>query len=295
MDNITHTLIGVGVARAGLSQRFGRGTTLVLAVASNLTDLDIFGRFFNDGPSFLYRRMLTHSLFGVPVMAVLAAWMFGRFYKNQNFKTLFGLCLLGMGLHVLFDLMNSYGVVVFYPISRARFEFSSLFIIDLALWAMLLLPLLFWPWRDRLYKIVMIAVGIYTLASLGSRMMAQHHLKNWVERENRRPSFTYVFPEAFGNHRFRGVVKENDTYDMMLIHTLTGHIGPSQTFVTQEAAPDMRTVRQTDRAKQLEWFFKAPVWRRGENGNGWDVFDLRFMSVVIGRKTPFVYHFEDIP
>ena len=32
---------GVGIARAGLSQRLGRGTTVILAIASNLPDVDV--------------------------------------------------------------------------------------------------------------------------------------------------------------------------------------------------------------------------------------------------------------
>ena len=41
MDNLTHTLAGVAMARAGLADRWGRGTTLVMAIASNLPDVDI--------------------------------------------------------------------------------------------------------------------------------------------------------------------------------------------------------------------------------------------------------------
>lgn len=40
MDNVTHTMLGVALARAELAQRLGKGTTLVMVVASNLPDVD---------------------------------------------------------------------------------------------------------------------------------------------------------------------------------------------------------------------------------------------------------------
>ena len=41
MDNLTRTLTGIGLARAGLAQRLGRGTNAILALASNLPDGDV--------------------------------------------------------------------------------------------------------------------------------------------------------------------------------------------------------------------------------------------------------------
>ncbi|MBI4051940.1 MAG: metal-dependent hydrolase, partial [Elusimicrobia bacterium] len=97
MDNLTHTLLGVNLANAGLSRHFGNGTVLILAIASNLTDLDAVWSFMKGGDSFLDRRMLTHSLVGFPLLAVLAAFLFYRRYPHLSWKTLFGLCFLGMG------------------------------------------------------------------------------------------------------------------------------------------------------------------------------------------------------
>jgi len=89
MDNLTHTLLGVGMAHAGLTKRFGKGTLLFLAVASNFPDLDIFWAKFMGGPSFLHRRMLTHSVVGIPLLALAAAYLFHLMYKHISVRHFF--------------------------------------------------------------------------------------------------------------------------------------------------------------------------------------------------------------
>jgi len=133
MDNLTHTLLGVGLANAGLKNRFGKGTLLFMAVASNLPDLDVFWAKFMGGPSFLHRRMLTHSVLGIPLLALAAAFLFHLKYKHISVRHFFGMGLLAIGVHVFYDLANSYGVVLLYPFSKMRFELAWVFIIDLVL------------------------------------------------------------------------------------------------------------------------------------------------------------------
>src|SRR5262249_24085657 len=121
MDNITHTLIGIGLARSGLAQRLGRGTTAVLAVASNLPDVD--GECLACGPlGFLWRRTLTHSFAGGVLLSVAAAALVRRFYPHFSWKAAFGLTLLGVAGHVLANLWNSYGVVLFSPLNWQRVD-----------------------------------------------------------------------------------------------------------------------------------------------------------------------------
>lgn len=298
MDNLTHSLIGATVANAGLKQKLGRGTTLALIVASNITDIDIFGFCLHEGPSFLYRRMWTHSILGMPVLSVLFGFLFGRLYPNLGFKKAFGIFLLGTALHVLFDLMNSYGVVLLHPFSHERFELGWLFIIDLAIWGMLLLPLLLAinpTVRSHLMRVSQIAAGtlaIYVFACGALWWRAAHHLKKISEPNHGDVTFTYVFPEALGPHRFRGVVRRGDQYSVFMIYPLSNrHEFLSQTE-TVEGSPEVQQILETKRAQDLLWFAKAPVWERVGTTNVWQVYDLRFASIVTGRPNHFAYRFR---
>jgi membrane-bound metal-dependent hydrolase YbcI (DUF457 family) len=284
------------MAEAGLSRRYGRGATFCLFLASNLPDVDaLWALAHGGGESFLLRRTLTHSVVGIPLLAAAAAGLFSRLYPHIGFRRLAGLFLLGMGVHAFMDLINSYGVVLFYPLSRWRPELAWVFIIDLALWALLLaacLPALFRrSWRETAARVFGGAAAAYVLFCGVSRAAAGRVLEKTAEAEGLRPSFAYVFPEALGPHRFRGVLKQDGVYRMYLLRPWSGAAEPAGQFPTEEDDRVVAAVRRTERARRLETFFKAPVWRVSADGRSADVYDLRFKSVVLPRRgTPFAFH-----
>lgn len=303
MDNLTHTLVGVTLANAGLKQRYGRGTTLALVVASNIPDLDVFGGFFHPGPSFLYRRMFTHSLLALPVLSAGCAALYRFACPNLKFSSLWFLWALGISLHVVFDLINSFGVVLLYPVIRHRFELSSVFIIDLALWGLMLSPLLIWRCNPskfdlkRLSRIAANAVVIYLIACIGLRWRSNAALNLYEIEQGINPSLSYVFPEPFGPQRFRGVVRQDDIYRIYRINSLTGVVSKFDELKTQDELPGARTIAASEAGRGMLWFAKAPVLRKvGESPGGaerWLLYDLRFGSTVLARRKNFFrYGFE---
>ena len=297
MDNLTHTLTGMVLARSGLSQRFGRGTTLLLALASNVPDVDAVltfgGRRF--APS---RRTLTHSVVGVPILALLLAWAMGRACPDMPFRTRFGLSLIGAGIHVFMDVLNSYGVELLYPMSSARYELAWTFIIDLAMWAILLAPFVLGmtPARAlgmaRLYRASAVALAAYIALCGVSHARARTLLARTVREEGLEPDFTYVFPEALGPHRWRGVTREGSEYRTWLIHAWGGVVEPVATAHTDKDLPEVRAVRERPEAQRIERFFKAPAWRLLPDSGMAEVTDLRFGSAVLkGRGDAFKYAF----
>jgi inner membrane protein len=288
VDNVTHTLLGVALANAGLARRFGRGTTLALAVASNLPDVDGCCLFLDDG--ILLRRTLTHSVFGILALSAIAATAFRWKYRDMPWKIAFGLFLLGSSFHVFLDLLNSFGVLLFHPVSHERFELGWVFIIDLILAAILLAPLVLAKWFDRgkASRIALVAAGVYLALCGVSRTIADQVL----HRAAPQAEFAYVFPEPLGPHRFRGVALKNGAYDVYLIETLTGEIERRRTVPTDLTSPRVVTARRTERAKRLEAFLKAPVWR--VDGDEVEVSDLRFQTLVVPRD-PSTFRFRFKP
>lgn len=291
------------MAKAGLRQKLGRGTTTILAIASNLPDIDAICLFFGGEYGFLIRRMFTHSILGILILSFFAAWVFRIFYRQLSYKASFFLSLLGMGLHVFYDLMNSYGVVILYPFSRERFEFAWIFIIDLMLWAWLILPFIlmcFKKWRAKeadIFKIIVLGTALYTSFCGWARLKSFRILEETVLQNSVQPEFLYVFPEALGPHRFRGVFREGEHYEMYLIHVFEGRAEFLRRFHTDRENPLLQTLRQKPEVKRLEWFAKAPVWQIGEEKGQIKakVFDIRFVSLILeGRKTPFGFIF-DVP
>jgi len=304
MDNLTHSLIGAAVANAGLKQKLGRGATWALVIASNLPDLDFFWGLVNPAPSFAYRRMLTHGVIGLPLLCVAGTALHRRFFPNISFRNTFLLFALGAVLHVLFDLANSFGVVFLYPFSRHRFEFSWLFIIDLTLWFFLLSPLLLsllktkWTGLIFLSRLAVRCVLIYVAVCAGLHYRSARALRHYADEANVRPSFSYVFPEAFGPQRFRGVLREGNVYTVFRIDSLSGRLSEFARMETHDGSADVGKIIRTDHGRTFAWFAKAPVWTpipgAPDGGQRWGVQDLRFGSTVIGRGNPFVFGFDVI-
>lgn len=301
MDNLTHTLVGLNIAHAGLRRKIGLGTAVILAVSSNLPDIDVFWAFFDSSPSFMYRRMLTHSFLAIPLLTLFWSGIFKLIYKNLSWKNIVGLTLLGMAFHILFDFINSYGVVFFYPISRQRFELAWVFIIDLILWGLLVFPFALypffknWEFREKLSKISLILVGSYILFCGCLRIYSNHLVQKWAQEKAMTTDFAYTFPEPFGPQRFRGVIKNDSTYEVLLVHPLSKKIDHLNTINSENSDPKALQIKTSEIGKKFEWFFKAPVWTRDKEnpeGNVWNGTDLRFQSPVLKFRNPFVYQFQ---
>ena len=72
MDNLTHTLVGVTLVRAGLGARTA-GATAAMILASNLPDADIVTAFDGSLAYFAAHRGPTHGPLGVLALALVSA------------------------------------------------------------------------------------------------------------------------------------------------------------------------------------------------------------------------------
>ncbi len=139
MDNLTHTLVGGLLARAGLRERTPLGTAVCLT-AANIPDVDIVAGI--DTIDYLnYHRHLTHSLFAIPLMALLAVGLVvgaARLLRRPeriHWGPAYGVALLVAYSHPLLDFMNVYGIRLWLPFSSAWSSWDTLFVIDPLLWA----------------------------------------------------------------------------------------------------------------------------------------------------------------
>ncbi|HKB16077.1 MAG TPA: metal-dependent hydrolase [Planctomycetota bacterium] len=299
MDNLTHTLLGLALADALPATRLGRGGTLALLLASNLPDLDVLAPGLLGAEVFEVRRTLTHSLLGAPLLAAAGTAGMRLFGAGVARGPLFGLFLLGIAVHVFFDLVNSFGVLLLFPFDGRRLELAWIFIVDPFLAAIPLasavlararLP------RERTARIALALVAAYVAFCGLGRALGARLLERTIREEGIRAEFTYVFPEALGPHRFRGVARSGGEWRVWLLHVLSGRADPLGGVPTEEDAPEVREVRRCRASQGLGRFFLAPVWRWLPEVGEAEVFDLRFRSAVLAwRKTPFVYRVRATP
>jgi len=130
MDNITHTLTGLMMARAGLARTTPRGGTLMMMLAANVPDIDVFFGLPGGLAYMEFHRGYAHSLLLAPVMAVipllLAHWIRGA---SVSWKAWLA-CLLGVLSHLALDLTNVYGIRLLLPFSSRWLHLDITNIID---------------------------------------------------------------------------------------------------------------------------------------------------------------------
>jgi membrane-bound metal-dependent hydrolase YbcI (DUF457 family) len=147
MDNVTHTLFALTIARTRLG-RAGRGTTAALVIASNAPDIDALAAARRGVASFLHwHRGPTHGLFGIVGLGALTAvivWLVGEFRRPRegdepraSLAMLLAISMLGILLHILMDFPTSYGTRLLSPFDWHWFGADWLPIIDIYLLSVL--------------------------------------------------------------------------------------------------------------------------------------------------------------
>ncbi|HEY7290233.1 MAG TPA: metal-dependent hydrolase [Vicinamibacterales bacterium] len=138
MDNLTHSLFGLTLARTPLGKA-GRGTTAVLLIASNAPDIDIVAAAGGAAKYLEWHRGMTHGPLGVIGLAAITAaiievarWLNPRWRHadNARWPMLFAVAIVGVLFHVLLDLPTSYGVRLLSPFSWRWFALDWMPIVD---------------------------------------------------------------------------------------------------------------------------------------------------------------------
>jgi inner membrane protein len=143
LDNLTHSLVGLFLARAGLKNVTPRGTA-IMVLAANAPDFDAVS-WFGRGDTYIHwHRNITHSLIAIPFMALLSVaivWLFDRLSGGRGVRWMAGtlIAIVAVGSHIVLDLTNVYGVRLLLPFSGQWFHWDITPIVDIALWAILIL------------------------------------------------------------------------------------------------------------------------------------------------------------
>jgi inner membrane protein len=179
LDNLTHTLTGVLLGRAGLKRLTGRATA-ALVIASNLPDIDSFIAPFWGEPSLEAHRGFTHGIGGMVVLpfftvAMILLWERLRPGKNVvRFWPLLLVAFIGGAFHSLLDFLTSYGTRLLDPLSQRWFYGDAWFIVDPWVWVAMIVGLEL-SWRaERLGRdwhrpaiLTFAGLCIYTAFNLG--------------------------------------------------------------------------------------------------------------------------------
>jgi len=128
MDNVTHSLVGLMLARVS-----GRNAAMIV-VAANFPDIDIVSW---AGGSLIYieaHRGIAHSLIAAPLLALIAMLLF----RNRSWQA-YLVCLVGVMSHLLLDWTNTYGIRMLLPFSGRWLRLDTVDVVDPWIWLVFLL------------------------------------------------------------------------------------------------------------------------------------------------------------
>lgn len=143
MDNLTHSLIGLAAAKAGL-ERTSPYTVPLCVLAANAPDIDIVTVWGGASTYLHHHRGITHSIVGTLALAFILPLIFYALdalyahWRNTTRRVKFGGLLLASIIttasHPLLDWTNNYGVRPFLPWNSNWFYGDLVFVIDPWLW-----------------------------------------------------------------------------------------------------------------------------------------------------------------
>ena len=178
MFNSTHTFVGLTIARAGFDDWVPRAA-ITAAIAANLPDIDIVTALSGTATYIKYHRGITHSIVGIPVLAlILTAFMY---LFTENFWRTYLVALVAMATHPVLDLANTYGLRPFLPWD-GQWQYGDLLpIIDPYLDAILLIGILAGElFKDSKRLMTWLAIGLVA-AYVGARIELRGLAKSQLE------------------------------------------------------------------------------------------------------------------
>ncbi|MBV8807435.1 MAG: metal-dependent hydrolase [Acidobacteriaceae bacterium] len=296
MDNITHSLTGLALSRAGLKQFSPRATALLI-LSANAPDVDIVAL---RGGALRYLEMhrgYTHSLLCLPLMAALCVLVIAAASRRKlPWMRAWLLCCLGLGSHLLLDWTNSYGIRALLPFSSRWFHSDLNGLYDVWILAVLIFAAL-WPLFTGL---VSREIGARTPGGRGSAWFALLffvffdiarfilHGRAIDQLESRlygdAPAIrAAALPDSFTPLTWTGVVEGAEAYRLLDIN-VTGQLdlATAETFYKPTVTPALEAVNTTPPFRYFRYFARFPVWSElpvttssGEYRR-FDLSDLRF-------------------
>ena len=302
MDNITHSLTGLALARAGLGRLSPKGAFLLI-VAANAPDVDILAMLGGELKHLEIHRGYTHSLLGLPFLAafvVIAVSILTR--KRLRWGNAWMLACIGIASHLLLDSLNAYGVRLLLPFSSQWFHLDSIGLTDLWIMAALVLATV-WPFFSQmvtgeiggtrakgkgvaLFALVFFAWFIVVRLALHHLAVAQLESQLY---EDTPPLSAAALPNPYLPWKWRGIVEGPRSYRLSSVNALSETPG-QQLAVFYKPAPTRvyENTKRTEAFRYFLYFARFPVWSTQtvpmlhELGSRVDLVDLRFGSPGVG-------------
>lgn len=284
------------LARAGVGRGIPRAGLLMM-LAANAPDLDVVSWLGGPLTYLQYHRWFTHSIAAAPLMAALALVVARAAAWKRPFPWIKAAAAAAAGVasHLLLDWTNIYGIRLLLPFSPDWLRLDIAPIVDLWMWALLLLAIA----APALGRLVSSEIGAAPSTGRGWAVFALLALAGWdygrymahdrtLAVLNARiydgsaPVRVAAFPSYANPLRWRGLVETSDAYRVFEIN-LVQPFNPSSgdVFYKAQAGEATTAASRTFPFQVFLSFAAFPLWRtvpapEPPNATEVDLLDMRF-------------------
>ena len=288
MENLTHTIVGLMLARVGLEKTTPRGAAMMM-LAANAPDIDAVFWFGGTLKYLEYHRTYAHSLVFLPLVALLPMLLARASFSWRSWAA----SMAGVLSHLLLDWTNPYGIPLALPLSGHRFRLDAVNIVDFWIWGILLGALA----AAALSRLVSGEIGgrnarrgwawaalIVLFAYEGARVVTHDRALNVMAAhlyQDAPPRRVTALPGALNPLQWRGVV-EGEGFVILAPVDLAAEFDPraGRLYRTVAPSPAMQAALRTHPFEVFRRFAQLPFWKVTplDDGLRLDLMDLRFGS-----------------
>jgi inner membrane protein len=297
MDNLSHSLIGLALSRAGLNRVTPRATLLLL-LSANIPDIDILALARGQLTYLEIHRGPTHALLAMPILALESVLIVAALCRQRlPWFQAWVVCCIGVLSHLLLDWTNDYGIRPLIPFSMQWFHLDLNALTDGPILAALGLAAV-WPWLSRLVSGEIgdakkssgqgIAIAILLLCFAYDAGRYNLHKRAVTQLESRLysgapPLEAAALPTAVNPFRWRGIVVTKSAYLEFNLNTMSQlNTESADSYFRIPTTQSTASARKTQQFSYFLYFSRFPVWSvqpvalNDGSGKRIELTDLRF-------------------
>ena len=296
MDNLTHSLVGLLLARTGL-RGWTRGATAVLVLSANAPDSDIVASFWGALRYLEIHRGYTHCLLGLPVVAAFSVAVVAIALRGTlAWGRLWCLACIGVGSHLLLDWTNVYGIRLLLPFSPRWFHLDISSLWDGVVLGVLVAAAL-WPLFARLVSneigdrpsrgkgLAYTALAFFLCLECVRAFFHGRAVEQLASRlyGGAVPVTAAAMPEPINPFRWTGIVETPESYRWLDVEA-DGAFEPESASIVYKPVIDqpMQAALRTAAFRYFRYFARFPAYSQQPvslpigHGTRVDLTDLRF-------------------
>ncbi len=284
MDPLTQGLLGATFGEALYGRKLGTRAITWGALVGMTPDLDVLSNAASPMAEWLYHRGPTHALWFGPLIGPALGWLLWK-WKGGRLRDWIGLATLSLFTHPLLDIFTSYGTQLAAPLSRRRFAFDAIGIVDPAYSLMLVAALALALRRGASAKAARVAAWAalgassgYVALGLALDARAEGIARAQLVSEGVGEARVAAYPTLLQLPVRRIVARSGDLVRVGWLNTLAPKPIAWGRF-TSASGPLVEAARRTREARILEWFAMGQAAARLErtaDGFVVEIDDLRY-------------------